>query len=271
MAKVSKGTERLINLGLIDEPVEADRLEIDMDEVRSLAGNIKEIGLIYPIIVRAKGDRFEIVAGHCRYLAYEVLGESKIRCVVRELSDCDVALLRASENLRRIDLSPIEEGMIYQNLEKKYGLSHDEIGKQFGKSAGVVKRRLDLLKMPDQLQKAVHRKHISYGVAEELWRITDVGSMDYYLSFAIEHGVTVAVARQWVKDWKDSVRRSSADVEGGGSGGSPLEARPVYVSCDICHGPMELGKELVLRCCEICATSIKRAVGGGNQSQKGGE
>jgi len=262
MAKVSKATERLINLDLIDVPAQADRLEVDMDEVRSLAGNIQEVGLIYPIIVRAKGDRFSIIAGHCRYLAYGILGESKIRCVVRDLSDCDAALLRASENLKRINLSPIEEAFIYRNLEKAFGLSHDEIGKRFGKSPGIVKRRLDLLKMPDQLQRAVHKKEITYGVAEELWRISDVGQMDYYLSFAVEHGVTVTVARSWVKDWKDSVRRSKTDIEGGGCESSPLEDRPVWLACDLCNGPMKLGTEKVWRCCPECVVTLRAAVVG---------
>ncbi|MBU1621912.1 MAG: ParB/RepB/Spo0J family partition protein [Gammaproteobacteria bacterium] len=259
MAKVSKGTERAIKLDLIDPPVKADRLEIDMDEVRSLAENIKEVGLIYPIIVRAKGDRFSIIAGHCRYLAHGILGESKIRCVVRDISDVEVALLRASENLKRISLSVIEEAHIYSNLEKAFSLSHDEIGKRFGKSPGVVKRRLDLLKMPEELQRAVHKKEISYGVAEELWRISDVGSMQYYLAFAIEHGVTVTVARGWVKDWKDSVRRAGADIEGSRGERSPLESRPVWVTCDTCHGPMELGSETVLRVCSNCVNLIEGA------------
>ena len=149
MAKVSKTTERLIKLDQIDEPVEADRLEVDMDEVRSLAENIQEVGLIYAILVRPVGDRFSIIAGHRRYLAHQILGESKIRCVVRDVSDCECALIRASENLHDVNLSCIEEAMIYQRLQKAFGLSHDEIGKRFGRSPGIVKRRLDLLKLPD--------------------------------------------------------------------------------------------------------------------------
>lgn len=262
MAKVPKATERAIKLDLVDEPVKADRLEMDMDEVRSLAGNIKEVGLLQAILLRPVGDRYEIIFGHRRFLAHKILGESKIRAMVKDMSDCDAALLRASENLLDADLSCIEEAFIYANLQNKFGMSHDEIGKRFGKSPGVVKRRLDLLKMPEALQKAVHKKEISYGVAEELWRISDVGSMEYYLSFAIEHGVTVAVARVWVKDWKDTLRRSSADVEGGGQESSPLESRPVWVTCEVCEGPMKLGSESVVRMCPNCNVAVKEAMAG---------
>ena len=100
-------------------------------------------------------------------------------------------------------------------------------------------------------------------MAEELWRISDVGKMDYYLSFAVEHGVTVAVARAWVKEWKDSVRRSKTDIEGGGHESSPLEERPVWLPCDLCHGPMKLGSEQVIRACPECSTLVRGAVVGG--------
>ena len=260
MAKALKVTERLIKLDLIDEPSTADRLELDVEETKSLAGNIKEVGLIYPILVRPKGERFQIIAGHRRYLAHVLLGENKIRCVIRDVSDREAALIRASENLARINLTPLEEGLIYQGLEKEHGLTHDEIGKRFCISPGIVKRRLDLLKMPPQLQQAVHKKYISYGVAEELWRITDIGQLDYYLSFAVEHGVTVQVSRSWVKEWKDSVRRASTDVEGGSPLTSPLEAKPIYLPCDMCTGPMVLGEETLMRACPDCIKRIREAL-----------
>lgn len=259
MVKASKISERKILLELIDEPTKADRLEMDVEETKSLAGNIKEVGLIYPILVRQQGERFQIIAGHRRYLAHVMLGENKIRCVVRDVSDREAALIRASENLGRINLTPLEEAMIYRGLEMVHGFTHDEIGKTFSISPGIVKRRLDLLKMPPQLQQAVHKKYISYGVAEELWRISDIGQLDYYLSFAIEHGVTVQVSRAWVKEWKDSVRRQQADVGEGGPATSPLEQKPIYISCDMCRGPMVLGQEIVMRACPDCGKRIREA------------
>lgn len=263
MAKVLKAKLQEVKLDLIDEPAGIIRLEIDQEAVKTLAENIDRVGLQQPIVLRPVGERFEIVAGHRRYLAHKLLGRDKIAGVVRAMDDMGCALARASENIRRVDLSPIEEAAVYSDLRDRCGMTIDQIGEQMGKTTGVVKRRLDLLKMPGQLQKAVHKKEITYGVAEELWRISDIGQMEYYLSFAIEHGVTVAVARVWVKDWKDSVRRSRDDVEGGGYESSPLESRPVWVTCDICHGPMEIGTEEVFRCCAGCSNTIRSAVVGG--------
>ncbi len=262
MAKASKATPRKIALDQIDEPKGVIRLDIDPGELEDLAENIREVGLLQPIIVRPDSDRFEIVFGHRRYLAHKILEARKIECIIRTLSDVECALVRASENLQRVGLSPVEEAAIYADLRDNHGLSYDQIGKRMGKSPGVVRRRLDLLKMPPQLQKAVHAKLINYSVAEELWSLGDDSAVDYYLSFAIDNGATRDVVRDWVKDWKDRKRREGSASDEGGGVVSPAEPRPVYVACDICNGSMELGTEKVIRSCPGCTKLISEAVKG---------
>lgn len=259
-----KGKLKIVEIPLaqIDEPAGIVRLEINQDEVEALAASIREVGLLIPIGVRARGKRFEIVDGHRRYLAHKVLKLSFIACMVREGDDLQCAIARATENLGRVDLSPIEEAAIYADLRDNFKLSDEQIGKRMGRSPGVVKRRLDLLKMPAQLQKAIHRKEITYGVAEELVRLRDSGKIDYYLGYAVDHGITVAVARQWVNDELKRQRYEGRDVGGGGGALSPLDDKPIYVSCDICHDPVELGKDRVFRACPGCVSTILQALQG---------
>lgn len=262
MAKASKAVPRQIPLDKLDEPAGVIRLEINQGEIQELADNIVEIGLLQPIVVRPVGERLEIVFGHRRYLAYQLLGRKKISCLVRDMDDSEAAVARASENLRRVGLSLIEEAAVYVDLRDNHKLTTDAIGKLMGVSPGVVKRRMDLLKMPPQLQKALHTKQISYSVAEELWRLGDKGVIDYYLGFAVDHGCTQAVARQWVNEEKKKQRTRDAGTEGGGEALSPMQSRPVWVSCDLCQGPLEVGKETTIRACESCVASIKKALAG---------
>lgn len=262
MAKASKATTRKIALDQIDEPKGIIRLEIDPGELEDLAESIREVGLLQPIIVRPDSDRFEIVFGHRRYLAHRLLEARKIDCIVRVLSDVECALARAAENLQRVGLSPIEEAAIYGDLRDNHGLSYDQIGKRMGKSPGVVRRRLDLLKMPPQLQKAVHKKEISFSVAEELWSLGDISDIDYYLAFAIENGAKREVVRGWVKDCKDAKRRAASAGGEGSPPPSPMEPSPVYMPCDVCRGPMELGTETTIRSCPNCSKLISEAIKG---------
>lgn len=258
MAKPSGQKIKDLSLDLIDEPKGILRMDIDPDDLADLAQSISEIGLLQPILVATHDDRFEIVFGHRRYLACVKLGLSTVKSIIRKMTDQEIGIARATENISRADLTPIEEASTYRNLIDEYGLTLEQVAKKMGKKPGTIKRRMDLLRMPPILQKAVHKKQISMTVAEELWSIRDPSSLDYYLMFAIENGCTREVARSWAKDWKDTQRRSQTpDVEGGGDY-SPTEPRPVYVSCDLCSGPMEIGKETVMRVCPECFKTIKQ-------------
>lgn len=246
-----------IPLTLIDEPDGMARMEIDHDYIAELAQSIREIGQLQDILLAVKGKRFEIVAGHCRFLAHQKAGLTKIKAQVRKMTRKQIAVARVTENLARKNLTPIEEAANYKNLIDEHGISVNDVALKVGKSPGLVKRRMDLLKMPPELQEAVHKKRISISVAEELWPITDQASLSYYLSFALDGGCTKEVARSWCKDWRDSLRRAGS--AGGESGRvlAPTEPRPVYVSCDLCSGPMEIGKETILRTCPDCFKIIK--------------
>jgi len=262
MTKPTKDKIAEVNLSLIDEPKVIDRMEISSEAITELAMSISEIGLLQPILLRKDGDRYEVIAGHRRFLAHKLLGLKVIKAVIRVMDDQEAALARATENLGRVDLTPIEEATVFHNLVYIHNLTCDEIGRKFGKSPGLIKRRMDLLKMPPQLQKAVHEKKIAISVAEELWPITDVSVLDYYLSFALDGGCTKDVARQWCKDWRDTVRRQGTASAEGGELVSPYEPRPTFMTCDLCQGPVELGKDVIVRMCPDCHKQLLNALKG---------
>ena len=237
-------------------------MEIDPDEIEGLSNSIKAIGQLQAILVRPVGERFEIVFGHRRYLAIKQAGQKFIQAVVRDLDDTETALMRATENVERKNISPIEEAAVYEDLNKNLGLTLDQIAKRMGRSAGVIRRRLDSLRMPSCLQKAVHRKEIGHSVAEELWSLGKIEDIEYFLGFAVDHGATYAVVRQWVRDKRDERRREKKDVGTGGRDLSPMESRPVYVACDTCLDAMEIGSETIMRVCKTCFKTIEKALKG---------
>lgn len=258
MTKPKLPVEKDVDLTLIDEPEDMIRLEIDYDYIDELAQSIHEIGLLQSILLARKGERFDLVAGHCRFLAHKKLGLLKIRSTIKDMTKAQIVIARATENLSRKNLTPLEEAKTYHDLIHKHGLSLQDVARKVGKSPALVKRRQDILRMAEPLQKAVHKKQISITVAEELWPISDMAILEYYLTFAIEGGCTATVARSWCKDWRDTKRRKESGNEGTGEMLSPFEPRPTYITCDLCSGPMELGKEVVLRCCPDCYGTIKK-------------
>lgn len=245
-------------LSKIDEPQVCARMEINPERVQELADSIKAIGLMQPIVLRpVTGNRYEIIAGHRRFLAHRLLKRESISAIIRVTSDAETIVARASENLQRTDLTWIEEARIYSQLRNEAGMSIDKIASMIGKSAGQVKRRLDLLHMSANLQKAIHEGKISGGVAEELYAIKDNNRLDYYLGFAVDHGCTVLVAREWAREEAKQLRQQSGDVAPGGWGSALPETMPVYVACDLCREPMQIGKETVVRACIECVRALK--------------
>jgi len=253
-------TERLISIEKIDEPQGVIRLDIEDEAIKTLSDSINAIGLLQAILVRPVKDRFEIIYGHRRFMACRLLGMSKIRATVQELTDIQTAMMRATENVERVDITPIEEAAVYKDLVETHKLKLDKIAGMMGKSSGVIRRRLDLLRMPECLQIAIHKKQIPYSTAEVLWQLQDQGEIEYYLAFAVENGASRPTVLLWVKDALDKRRRKDSASEGGREWGSPMEVPPQYVACDMCRSAMEIGKETVLRVCPDCTGTIRKAM-----------
>lgn len=258
MAKLSaQETFQEIALNLIDRPDQGVRMEISEVEINELAESIRELGLLQPILVHPKGDRYEVIAGDRRYLAHEKLGLETVMCIVKDIPEDEIIWLRAVENLQRKDLTPLEEGCIYVELFNVKGFTVAQIARKMGKSGGVVQRRMDILSMPNSIQKALHDGKINLGVAEELWKCPETAKQDYFLELAIEHGVTVMIVRNWVYDYKKSLRGNPDDVIVGGGGGAPFQEQPIYRACDICKGPVDYKDIIDLRLCPDCALGIR--------------
>ena len=249
-----------ILLSLIDRPAIPDRLSIDPEYIKELASSIAEIGLISPITLCPRAGRFEIVSGDCRYQAFLSLGRDVIPAFIQDIDAETVSISRATENLQRKDLTIIEEARIYRTLHNDHNMSWDQIAKRTGKTPGSVKRRCDLLKLPEMLINALHEKKINYAVAEELARLNDPGKIEYYLGYCIDHGATRVVVADWVKDELLRISQRGSDVAGGTWGSALPASMPVYVPCDLCTGPMSIGSESVIRCCPECVKKLNEVL-----------
>jgi len=256
VSKVPRNAFVKIALSLIDRPGIADRIEIDPQCIKELADSIREQGLLQPLILNAADGRYEIIAGDRRYCAVKSLGWTEVDAIVKELPPADIALARATENLQREDLTPVEEALLYARLNNDLGLSIPAIAKKVGKSAGVVQRRLTILDMSDAFRTALHHKLISITVAEELNLCPDESYKSYLLEMAIDHGITSAVARTWVNDYRKSLRTSSTgDVDGSPPRGV-YDPEPVYRPCDLCRGPVDISDMVELRICKTCFAQL---------------
>ncbi|MBA7564468.1 Nucleoid occlusion protein [subsurface metagenome] len=247
-----------LDLHLIDGPAKGVRMEIDDEYIGELAASIAAEGVLQPIRVRPVGERYEVVFGDCRYLACKRLGLATIPAIVKEMSLKETAIARGIENLRRKDLTPIEEAAVYDDLKESHGMDEEAIAHMMGVSFSLVKSRLDLLHMPPQLQQALHAGKISIAVARALWPIDEEKYLEYYLEFAVNGGATADMASQWCKDWKDAQRRRMSGSEDDGRVPAPEEPRPHYVTCDRCQGPVRIEDMRQAMLCPACDIYLRQ-------------
>ena len=123
-----------------------------MGDLSELVASISEKGIIEPIIVRRRSDRFQIVAGERRYQAAVQAGLTEVPAIIRDIDDDEVTEIALIENLQRKDLTPFEEAEALAQLSERAGLTHDQIAKRLGKSRTAVTETLTLNQMPEDVR-----------------------------------------------------------------------------------------------------------------------
>jgi ParB family chromosome partitioning protein len=157
-----------VNISKIEAGVNQPRRNFDEESLQELANSIKEHGVLQPVLLRQRGDNYEIIAGERRWRAAEIAGLTQVPAVIKEMDDVKAAEISLIENIQRDDLSIIEEGMAYKNLVNKYGYTQEMIGEKIGKSRSHVTNCLRILGLPGNILDMIDKKILSAGHARAL-------------------------------------------------------------------------------------------------------
>jgi ParB family chromosome partitioning protein len=123
-----------------------------MGDLSELIASIGEKGIIEPLVVRQRGDRFQIIAGERRYQAATQVGLRELPVVIREVDDTEVIELALIENLQRKDLTPFEEAEALHGLADRCAYTHEDLARRLGKSRTAVTESLALHGMPESVR-----------------------------------------------------------------------------------------------------------------------
>jgi len=180
------------------------RREIDPKHVEELARSIKAEGLLQPIVVRAKGKQFELIAGERRLRAFEFLKQESVPARVIEASDASSATLALIENLQRENLNPIDEALGYASLVRDFDLTQEAVAERVGKGRASIANSLRLLSLGSEIQGFLSRRLISTGHAKVLLGLEGEEHRRLLARRIIETGMSVREAEQQVRRLKES-------------------------------------------------------------------
>lgn len=176
------------------------RREFSDDSIKELAETLDKDGLLQPIVVREDGeDHYEIIAGERRYRAAKSLNWETIPAIVNNMNDDQAASLALIENLQREDLNPIDEAKAYTNLMKLNDLTQTALAKDMGKSQSYVANKLRLLKLDDDVQKALIEGKITARHGRALLNLSD-DDQERVLKEIEEKGLNVKQTEEIAKD-----------------------------------------------------------------------
>lgn len=174
------------------------RTVFDEDALSELAHSVKEFGVLQPIVVRTKGDEFELVMGERRLRASIAAGLEKIPAIVRDTAD--EAMLRDAllENIHRVQLNPLEEAAAYQQLLEEFGVTHEQLAARIGRSRSQVSNTIRLMNLPVAVQRRVAAGVLSAGHARALLGLESHEDQDELAGRIVAEGLSVRATEELV-------------------------------------------------------------------------
>ena len=166
--EIIKSLDQTVAIERIRPNPNQPRKNFESNSLDDLIASIKEKGVLQPLIVRAVGNNFEIVAGERRWRAAQKAQIHKLPVIIRNFTDAEVLEVAIIENIQRADLNPIEEAASFRQLMERFGHTQEMMAEALGKSRSYIANLLRLLNLPKAIQEYVLRGDLSAGHARAL-------------------------------------------------------------------------------------------------------
>lgn len=175
------------------------RQHFSREGLEELRDSIAQHGVLQPLTVRQKGERFELVAGERRLRAAKMAGLYEVPCIVMDVDMEKSGIIALIENIQRRDLDFIEEAEGIYQLIRLFGLSQEQIARRIGKSQSAVANKLRLLRLPRDVLERLREENLSERHARVLLRLDSPEQQRQALDFIVDQRMNVAAAEEYVE------------------------------------------------------------------------
>ena len=208
-----KGAAQQIPLAKIKPNPFQPRKIFRAEDLQELVQSVKERGILQPIVVRKKGDQWEIIAGERRYRAAQKLGMLTVPAVEVIASDVEALELALIENLQRADLSPLEEAEGYHRLQEEFKMTQEQIALKVGKDRATVANAMRLLRLTPEVKSLLASGHLTAGHARVLAALPTPQEQRKLADKIIRQGFTVRDAERWLQEQKGPTKKTKSGVK----------------------------------------------------------
>jgi|TARA_B110000003_G_scaffold52312_1_gene51883 ParB family chromosome partitioning protein len=203
-----------VNLSHITTNPFQPRTDFNVEKLNELATSIENLGVIQPITVRKmKEQQYQLISGERRFRASQLAGLTKIPAFIRIANDQQMLEMALVENIQRENLNPIEVALSYKRLIDEINLTQEECSERVGKNRSTISNFLRLLKLPNEIQKALINGKISNGHARSLVSIKSEESQINLFYDIIENGYSVREVEQLSKEFSSKTYKQISKVK----------------------------------------------------------
>ena len=149
------------------------RKNFNEEDLKDLATSIEKYGIIQPLLLKKKEDKYEIIAGERRFRAAKLAGLEKVPAIVKDITDHESSRIAIIENIQRKDLNPVEEAMSYRHILDSQDLTQKELAEEIGKSRQYIGNTIRLLNLDPRVLKLLEEEEISVSHGKKLLSIKD--------------------------------------------------------------------------------------------------
>lgn len=161
------------------------------ETLEELAASIRSHGMLQPLLVRRKGEGYELIAGERRLRAAGDAGLAEVPVAVVDATDSDSLELALIENLQRDDLNPIEAAEGYRGLANEFKLTQEQIAQRVGKARVSVTNTMRLLDLPEEVQSLIAEGRLSEGHAKVLLGLENPEEQKLVAKRVVKEGLSV--------------------------------------------------------------------------------
>ena len=190
---------RYISVDLIGPNPAQPRKSFPRESLRSLSDSISRNGVLQPLIVRRRGDRFELIAGERRFRAASLAGLVRVPCIIRDADDVSAAELALIENGQREDLNFFEEAEAIRALIDQCGLTQEKAAARLSCSQSYVANKLRLLRLSREERGIILDNSLTERHARAVLRVTDGEKRKEILKQMTEERLNVSSAEELVE------------------------------------------------------------------------
>ncbi len=252
-----------IEIADIVEPRNCMRTQIVLEGLEELADSIRAVGVINPLHVRRAADKYEIVAGHRRYLASKMAGLSQLPCLITELPEDQADLVKLHENYCREEVSPVDEGEWFAKLKRNQGWDTKAVAAFVRKSESYVAARLALVRGDPRVLEALSAGQIKFSQAKEILVADNEDVRLALLKNTVQSGCTVSVIRQLRRDYENIQASGSTEPLPETPVGEFTPAPAYQIECVSCKNKFPVVEIYPVSFCRGCREGLLSALAGG--------